>query len=289
MFIFLWLKNGEVMTDKERLMAFPFKFGFSFAHGPELSAVEISQLTAIRGFCGEIPGRMMDMKKALHLLRKKGFFRFNASEVISTGVTRSIAMQNGNIVGDFKRQLVSMIKESPVTFDCAILDLGLEEAVHDDVICAALFRLLQGMALDMEVIGCKIALPVRIPYWNDGLAEFCLALRNKLMLPQLCFSIDIYPHELAGHDVDPAQLLRWLKFDIGTVRFFYEPETGNHLVAKAIEPWLKFLCTTAFNGQVTFCPRCKSAELMGHELAAVRELVNELAASHLAGKVNAST
>ncbi len=257
----------------------PVKFGFSLAYGPDMTLAEIAQLPSGRGLNAEVPGRFLEMKKALHALRRKGWGKFNAGEVISANVTRGIAVQNDNIIRDFKREFFRLLNTAGLPVECAMVDLGLDEALHDAAFLAALTRLLRGMAMDLHMANVRVALPFRIPNWNDGFSEFCLALRNQLMLPQLCFSIDIHPHEIAGEAIAPAELLRWLKFDLGAIRFFYEPETGNHLVSKAITPWLDFLATTAFEGQVTFCPRCQSVEILAHEVAAIRELVTEIITS----------
>ncbi|MDD3118213.1 MAG: hypothetical protein PHQ27_03460 [Victivallales bacterium] len=256
------------------------KFGFSLAYGPELSLPELGQLPLWPGRYGEVSGRLMEMKKAMALLlrRRRGWIGFNAAEIISSGVSRSIAGQNDSIISDFKRELFRLLGAMRQRPECVIVDLGVEEARHDPAFRRALLRMLHGMAMDLYLNQVTLALPVRVPGGEDGFDVFCLELRNQLMNRQLGFSIDIHPHEMTEKLCDPAGQLRWLKFDLAAIRFFYEPETGNHLVARAVAPWLRFLATTPFAGQVTFCPRCATVEIMGHEMTAIRELLSRLPA-----------
>ena len=104
---------------------------------------------------------------------------------------------------------------------------------------------------------------------------------NNLVINNIAFSLDIHPHELAGKEFSPENILRMLRFDIGIVRFIYEPEIGNHLVPKALTPWLDYLHHIAYHGDIIFCPAGGDAELFEQEYYNISQLSEQISPSLL--------
>lgn len=252
-------------------------YGISLADTPEPEARELGLLPVGNGSFGlEISGRFIERYGRESCLKRGRLTAINVTDLMPSSITRGIAVQRPGIIADFKRQFTQLLGGSGTApIDCAIVDFGLDEAMESKEYALQLDNFLRGLAMELHLLQVRLALPVRIPEYRADFTRHCLALRDRVMLPSLTFAVDIHPHEL-GKEFDPAGLLRWLRFDIGTVRFCYEPAIGNHLVGKAIRPWIDYLRQIGFNGMVTFCPRTGRFEQLIQEVANLRELIRSL-------------
>jgi len=250
-------------------------FGISLAGCPDPAERDLSGWPATNWFQGlELTGRMLDQPWINHFFARKRLTRVDVTELMPTSITREIAGQRPGIIADFKRQFARMLEQfTALPIDSVTMDCGLDEAAESEEYARKLELFLRGMGLDLYRLKVRLALPVRIPEYRPDYTKFCLELRDRLMLPSLGFTADLYPHEL-GVDFHPEELLRWLRFDLASVRFFYEPDLGNRLVAKSVSPWLKYLRQIGFSGMVTFCPRVKHADQLLQEADSLRELVS---------------
>jgi len=249
-------------------------YALSLAGCPEPTEREMAAFPAAAWYNGlELTGRLIDQHWINNFFSRKRIKQINVTDLMPSSITRGIAIQRPGIVADFKHQfsrIMGNFKAVPV--DCVAVDFSLDEAGESNDYRQKLELFLRGFGLDLYMLNVRLAMPVRIPEYREGYAQLCLELRDRLMLPSICFTADIYPHEL-GKDVQPEELLRWLRFDLGTVRFFYEPEIGNHLVPALIEPWLKYLYAIGFAGMITFCPRVRNVDQLLQEADSLRELL----------------
>ncbi len=249
-------------------------YGISFTCCNKLTTAILRQLPELFSSV-ELPGDLLENRMLFPVLKQRGIHSLNISELIDNAVSSSVAGQSEKIRSDFKRQLSERIENIGYPVNSIIMKLGVEEAIINEPFRAKLIKLLKELAMTLHTRHTMLALPVRIPSTEKEFPQFCLNLKTEVMIPQVKFSIDIHPHEL-GREFDPEKLLRWLKFDIGVFRFFYEPEIGNRLVAKAVKPWIDYLRQTAFEGSIIFCPRCPDAEAVIREAESASELIASL-------------
>ncbi len=249
-------------------------YGISFSSCNQIPSNVVIQLPQLFSAV-ELPGHLVENRELFNTLRKMNVLSLNISELIDNAVSGSIAGQSERIKSDFKRQFRERIQNIGYPVDSVIMKLGVEEAIINEQFRGKVIKLIKELAMTLHSLNVTLAVPVRIPSTEKEFPQFILNLKTEVMVPQVKFSIDVHPHEL-GRDFDPEKLLRWLKFDIGIFRLFYEPETGNRLVGKAVKPWINFLCKTAFDGTILFCPRCPDAEAVIREAGNLTELIASL-------------
>ena len=224
----------------------------------------------------ELSAELAASAELARILGSKGVAAVNLSGLVASPVSRGIVWQSEKIISGFRAHLRNAVAASRLPVDCLIIDFGLEEVLYEPGRFEQLTRFLTGFALDLHMSGCRLALPVRVPNPVAGLEEMCLKLKSATMLPGLCFSLDVHPHEPGGR-LEPGEVLRWLKFDMGVLRFIYEPETGNRMTVNAVRPWIHELEKLPFKGQICFCPRRCTEELLLNEVSQLKELLEDLA------------
>jgi len=79
------------------------------------------------------------------------------------------------------------------------------------------------------------------------------------MCSRINLAINIHPHETLKLGT-PYELLEEFRFFIDSISFVYEPETGNTLVKKLIDPWLDALAKLDYTGEIIFHPRVSNLE-----------------------------
>ncbi len=196
-------------------------------------------------------------------------------------LTQSITEQSSSIQRSFVRHFSQLLELPEWPIHSATFDFGIERAIEAPQHQSALIKFFKQLAPPIIKSPFPILLPVRIPLQlNVSGAEYRQFL-NNLVINNIAFSIDIHPHELAGKEFSPEKLLRLLRFDIDLIRFIYEPEVGNHLVPKAVIPWLNYLNEIAYHGDIIFCPAGGDAELFEQEYHNSGKLSQQFAPSRL--------
>ena len=250
-------------------------FGISFLYCPAGVALHSFRYDLFPG--AELPESMMSTSARPAGMNILSFKKIHFTELVPSGVSRAIVAQNENIKAGFKEEVQRLIKiAAGLSAKSISMDFGIENALTDDDYRRELIRLLRAIEPDLFRYKVKLLLPVRIPMLPGIKPEDCLSLKRELMCPDIHFLVDIHPHELAGKSVNLHELLHWLKFDILTVRFFYEPDTGNRLVEKLLAPWLEYLKKYFFEGCVLFCPAASKIDVFETEIAYLEKLVQEL-------------
>ena len=251
------------------------KFGISFLYCPAGATLHTFRYDLFPG--AELPESMMSpamRPKGMDLLN---FKKIHFSELMPNGVSRAIVAQGEKIKAGFKEEMQRLIKTAAgLNAETISMDFGVENAVTDENYRRELIRLLRAIEPDLYRHEIELLLPVRIPLLPGMTTEDYLSLKRELMCPDIHFLVDIHPHELVGKSVNLHELFHWLKFNIKTVRFFYEPETGNRLVEKLLTPWLDCLKKNFFEGCVLLCPASSKIDVFETETAYLEKLAGEL-------------
>lgn len=251
------------------------KFGISFLYCPGGAALHTFRYDLFPG--AELPESMMSQEMRPAGMDMLNFKKIHFSELMPNGVSRAIVAQGEKIKAGFKDEMQRLIRiAAGLNAETISMDFGIENAVTDDNYRRELIRLLRAIEPDLYRHEIELLLPVRIPLLPGMSTEDYLSIKRELMCPDIHFLVDIHPHELVGKSVNLHELFRWLKFNIKTVRFFYEPETGNRLVEKLLTPWLDCLKKNFFEGCVLLCPASSKIDVFETEIAYLEKLVVEL-------------
>lgn len=202
------------------------------------------------------------------------FFR----DMVDPAVSREIITQSASIQNELKLYLRKLITEAGDINSSGIqLDFAIERAFDDPDYFEKVRAFINSFSHSLYHSKSKLLIPVRIPFLDSVKSpEQYLDFLRKQMLPQAGFSIDVHPHELAGKNFSPLEIMKWLEFDTIMLRFVYEPETGNRLVRKSIEPWIEYSKKHYDKLRIVFAPVFKHQETMENEINLFEELISGL-------------
>lgn len=202
------------------------------------------------------------------------FFR----DMLNPSVSREIITQSSSIQNDLKLYLRKLITEAGnINSSGILLDFAIERSFENPDLSEKLKTFINSFSHSLYHSKNKLLLPVRVPLLESVKSpEQYLDFLKKQMLPQAGFSIDIHPHELAGKDFSPEEIMKWLEFDTVLLRFVYEPETGNRLVRKSIEPWIEYSRKHYDKLKIVFAPVFKHLETVENEINLFEQLISSL-------------
>ncbi len=227
----------------------------------------------------ELPGFMLSplSKKQLKLSYphiSELFFR----DMLDPAVSREITTQSDSIQSDLKLCLRKLISEADdINSSGVLLDFAIERSFEKPVLEEKIRDFINSFSNSLYHSNNKLLLPVRVPLLDSVKSpEQYLDFLKKQMLPQAGFSIDVHPHELAGKEFSPLEIMKWLKFDTVLLRFVYEPEIGNRLVRKSIEPWIEYSKNHYDKLKIVFAPVFKHLETIENEINLFEELISSL-------------
>lgn len=242
-------------------------FGISLLHmPPETTIPALSEVfNAV-----ELPGILLSLDLALNKL--PGNILFNG--LLPVELTREIASQNNRIKQNFLERTAALLDTaSQLGSNTVVVDFGLENCFADEARSDDTAVLIRQLSADLIRNNISMLLPVRVPFYPEanGSSEDYLNFLNKIMCPNIGFALNVYPHELAGRDIDFDEMLHWLRFNTRLVRFIYEPETGNRLVRKLLQPWFEIGTKYQWNCPYLVVPLMSRPETLENELVILRE------------------
>lgn len=204
-----------------------------------------------------------------------GFTTIDLFDLFPASVSAHIADQPLSTRRDFATHFaVAATRAGAAGIKRLELDIGLDEMAEDGGSTNRV-ELIKSLAPILLTHDLALCLPVRLPSHVRGLSRRAMRFCRDTMNPNLHFTADIHPHELPRGS-SPAEILRWLIFNLDVVRFVYEPEIGNHLTGSLISPWLEFLAERAFRGHIAFAPNVSSNDTLVEELDKSRALLEAI-------------
>lgn len=244
-----------------------FEYGLSLASSENCAMPLLSRGSALAYF--ELSGQTLEKKLSKRQLRSV----INLMDVIPSSTASGIVDQDRKIVQDFRLRLSELITRmnSQGIFSFT-MDNGIEGVPGNPAHAEKLISFIKSLVPMLYEKKTFMNLPLRVPEISKGSAEKYLKFKTDLMSPYIRFAVNIYPHDLK-RDYSPEDLLRFFRFDLGIVRIMYEPEIGNRLVEKHVEPWVEYLKKNHFNGPLLFCPRISNEESLTDEIAFLTEFL----------------
>ena len=195
------------------------------------------------------------------------------SDLITASIVRGIIDQPIELKRDLSTKLAQKINSLPEKNRKIIIDFDLESAFlnqdYADNLCELLKILYQQLNRSKQLI-----IPLRIPATDSGIYQFVAKLINRLTFP-VGICLDINPHELTG-DFSYFGNLRWIKFDIQTVRVKYEPLLGNKLKQTALQPIADFLKEFWYDKSLIISPMNLKGESFENEIRNVIAIVDSI-------------
>ncbi len=243
------------------------RFGISLLHMPP--ECPLPQLNDVFGAV-ELSGALLN--HSLPVGKLPGVFYFNG--LMPSELTREIGMQSDRIKTHFLQQMAVLLDAAgQLGATGVVVDFGLESCFEEPQRRYETVTLIKRLAADLLRNNLYLLLPVRVPFLAEakGTSEAYLGFLTELMCPNIGFAIDVHPHELAGRELNLVDMLHWIRFDVRLVHFIYEPETGNRLVNRLLQPWLEV--GREFQWQLPYLvmPLMSRSETVENELVVLRE------------------
>ncbi|OGV37658.1 MAG: hypothetical protein A2020_14905 [Lentisphaerae bacterium GWF2_45_14] len=244
-----------------------FEYGLSLACSEDCEVPLLPERSVFTSL--ELPGHFLEKN-----LRQRKIPRIvNMIDIIPSSLARGVVDQDKKIIQNFKLQLADLItKMNAMGIFSFSMDNGMESVPGDSAHSEKLVSFIKSITPVLYEKKTFMNLPLRIPETFRGSSETYLKFKTDLMSPFIRFAVNVYPHELR-HDYSPDELLRFFRFDIGILRIMYEPEIGNRLVEKHVQPWVEYLEKNNFEGNLVFCPRTSSPESLADEISFLTEFI----------------
>lgn len=253
------------------------RYGLSFAGGPAEEKMELADFPYDIFPVAELPGDMLQSSRPTKQLIFECFERLHFRNLFPAPMCRSMALQNRTIIRMFREQLRKIMRRCDDLHAASIcLDFGIGSAVSDPAFRLEMLVLINELTADLNGHSARLLTPARIPEPEPIPGDFFNRLLCDARNPFLSLVCDVHPHELAGKEYSPAELLQPIKFDLKVLRFIYEPETGNRLVRKLVEPWTAYLRKNSLPVDLIFCPLATNPEIFEKEIFKLAEMVAEL-------------
>lgn len=227
----------------------------------------------------EMPGFTLEpLKKKQLKLSYSNITELYFRELLEPTVTREIFSQSTAIRDGLKSHIRKTIEDTgDIRGSGIMLDFGIERCFNNPELTRKVSSFINGLSHSLYHSETKLLLPVRVPLPEElDSAEPYLEFLKKLMLPQVGFSVDIHPHELAGKKFTPRDVMSWLEFDTVLLRFVYEPQTGNRLVHKSLAPWLEACREHCGQLRMVLSPLSRDRENIENELNLLAQLISGL-------------
>ncbi len=173
--------------------------------------------------------------------------------------------------GEYLREMCERALGLGISTGVGMFDLSL--AVQDMEYRKNLFSLLRSCYRTWREEGWTQLLPLRLP-GNDP--DVFAGLLREMMFDSLRWSLELYPHEPGFAALDPEKIWPRLAFRVGAMHIHYQPETGNHLAAKPLLPWIRRALRTECELCVLFVPDGMRQENSARRLEELAHLIQEL-------------
>jgi len=256
----------------------PFSFAFSLCHGTVDQgdiglALKETVFSAV-----EISGGQFEEEDFCQTIQDYNLAICHVRDLLPASLTRTIAQQNDKIIAHFQEQYELLLSRSiEQELPGFSLDFALENFLPDAERRSRLAGFLKRLAPLLHDRRITLCLPLRIPSPTSVAVESYPAFLQQLMTSSYQLSADIHPHEL-DRESGPEDILRWIRFNLGIVRFIYDADAGNYLVERLLKPWLDLLGTANYRGAVVFVPRIRDAEQYFNEITRLNDLLVTLSA-----------
>lgn len=263
------------------------KFGISLIGEMEryIDAMKIIDISLFEQV--ELPGAYLDARRERTSFdsandifnvfdeEKRRFNIISVSDIATANIASEMAEQSPKIKNDFVENLrIAMDDIKKLGINRCTLNVSPENSFANPEKREKKIKLLKKICPLLIEKEITISLPVRIPAAiGVDFTQYPTFLRDA-MCPNIKLVINIHPHEIKDQH-DPLEQLRPFRFLMDSFSFIYEPDAGNFLVDKLLNPWFSILEKFNFSKPVFFIPRTASIANLGREIARLSDLVKK--------------
>ena len=212
-----------------------------------------------------VPGRWIEDDGAFDRTKQAlgRFDVFEVADIAPSSVSGNIAGQSPSIVDSFVERMAEMIERAAALGARRVsLSLGEPEIPGESGGGRAKAAVLKRLGPYLVRRGIKLGVPLRIPRVGGGSSlEEWSALIRESMCPNIEIELRIHPHEPDGTK-PPEGMAGHFLFNVGSVNFLFEPETGNSLSEKLLRGWFDALDAPTFDGDIIARPRPASIPML---------------------------
>jgi len=203
----------------------------------------------------EIPGVWLDTMGVIEKIDNSQLNIIGVTNLIEPSVSASIADYNESIQQGFIEKLILLMDRlESFHIDRFSIDTGFAMIFKNSEQIEKRVSLLKNIAPYLYRKNLDMLVPVRVPSITTiPKGKYASLLRNS-MCSNIKLALNIHPHETIKMST-PSEILEEFRFFIDTISFIYEPEAGNTLVKKLVEPWLEVLRELDYEGTVILHPR----------------------------------
>ena len=177
----------------------------------------------------------------------------NITDIVPKSVSAGVSAQTKPIKEEFTQLLQKALgKAHSINVSSMSIDFGLEKSQPGDQNHTEKVNFLKSIAPDLYRSGVKIRLPSRLPNASGLEATSIPAFIRDSMCGMFGIELNVHPHEMLN--TPPLEHVAKYRFLMDSIAFVYEPEAGNFLVDKLLEPWFKALDEIYFEGDIVFKP-----------------------------------
>ena len=249
---------------------------FNFSLGISPSVSDISQCLQLldNSFFEniEIPGTWLESHDLESALERTSLNITGVTNIIEASVAASIADYNDTIKNGFIEKVYLLLnKLDDLRITCSSIDPGVATQFASDTKTAERAALLRRIAPKLYTKDAIMNIPLRIPSVADIPRGGYVNFLQKTMCGKIRLAVNIHPHERISRT--PAEILEEFRFFIDTISFIYEPETGNLLVRKVIDPWLEAAEKLDFTGPVIFRPIVSGSDKLAEAAENLKKVI----------------
>ena len=197
----------------------------------------------------------------------------NITNPMPKSVVRGIPYQSNTIKEEFFNLLLGIFSiMNEINVNSLTLDLEIDASTLETSKKEQMILFLKTLGAHLYRHNIKVRLPLRIPAPPDGKISSIPSLIRKSMCGMFRIELNVHPHEMLNES--PLEHIHPYRFLADSISFVYEPEAGNFLVDKLLEPWLKALNEIDFQGDVIFKPMVSTWDNLDNAVDGLHPLLN---------------
>lgn len=262
------------------------KFGISLSGGlnewvPALKIIDVSIFDLV-----DLPGAIIDSRLKRTSFdtadsdifktfspEKRNFEITSVSDISPATIAGEVADQNSKIINDFVEKIRHSMNElQKLKINTCSLNISPETVFNNEEKREKRVKLLKRITPFLYEYKINLSIPVRIPAVAEINVKTFPSFIREAMSPNIKLALNIYPHEIKNQH-PPNELLCPFRFLMNSVNFIYEPEAGNFLVDKLMDPWFDLLEEYQFQGAVMFIPRTSSITIFSREVERISSII----------------
>ena len=213
---------------------------------------------------------------------KRNFEVVSVTDIAPASIAGEIYGQSPKIIDNFVENIHASVYElNKLNIRSCSLNIAGENIFANPEKRQGTIKILKRISSILYEKKITLSLPVRVPATAGNSQDNYPVLVRETMSPFVKLAVNIHPHEIKNQ-TDPDELIGPYRFLMNSVSFIYEPEAGNFLVPKLMDPWFELLIQYRFAGPVIFLPRTANIAIFSREVERIVRILKEFQAKRIA-------